>query len=174
LITIENKLEVDNITTALPQSTPIKLFQRMMSTFDPSHPYHRPRRLDDYYSYSDETWKQHPHYTITMLIVLGLLLAFIIGYAVYQLRTMDCSDEDGNLIKEVCSFGAADENIGATTGDVERRKRQPLHGQGHPEWSSLSAAKIEMTTSNNRNQAIGSTDGGDYVTMSDVARAVTT
>ena len=118
-------------------------------TIDPAHPFHRPRRLDDYYSYTDDAWRQHPHYTITMLVVLGMLVAFIVGYALYQLGHMN---QDDNLIKEVCSMGADD--------DLQRR--QPLS----------KTDKIEMTTSYTQQKQ--RLDSDDYVTMPDVMRAVST
>lgn len=43
------------------------------------------RRLDDYYSFADDTIKQHPWYSGTMLILLVALLLIIAGYAAHQL-----------------------------------------------------------------------------------------
>lgn len=65
------------------------------------------RRLDDYYSYTDEKFRQHPHYTISMLVVLGLLVTFIIGYALYECKNCVTGECDA---KEIQPFEASNNN----------------------------------------------------------------
>lgn len=90
-------------------------------TMKPSiHQVHHRRRLDDYYSFSDDTLKQHPWYSHSMLIVLAGLVLIVIGYAMYQIY-FTAKDCEKNL-EPICNgaYGSPDEDDG-----IDPDKQEP-------------------------------------------------
>jgi len=111
------------------------------------------RRLEDYYAFED-TIKQHPWYSHTMLIVLAALVLISIGYGLYQIYFR--TKEDCNA---VCNKTKIIEST--TEGAKSPRQIEMTDGPSSSGQSSSSAAAAQQQRQ------------GGYVNMSDDPPMVT-
>jgi hypothetical protein len=121
------------------------------TTFAIAH-HRQQRRLEDYYAYAENDWMQHPHYTISMLDLLGLLISFVLGYAIYQ----QCQRR--GLLWNGTKRRLIHSEIGSLDSDH--------HGKDH--CGNKEGSHVKLTANAHNNQS----SSGNYVTMTDVRQGV--